>query len=128
MIRVNIFLGENVGVKSLNIKINKEDTIDELIRKSLSGFNQIFLNIETNYRISPIFTEYHLKPSKKSGKPNLDLPSKDIKVNLGFNRYVTISSCGETQYSLVWKEGESCDFVVLSKPKPKSKCATCLIL
>ena len=76
-IRINIELpeGELMIIKSFNIKITNLVTISELLAQALDHFNETFSNSGLSYQLSKDLKNYHVRPSKKNGKPDLDLPS-----------------------------------------------------
>ena len=63
-------------IKSLNIQVNEKTRVYDLIKMSLEIFNETFSKENLNYRLDPDYRLYSVKPSKKSGKPDKDLPSK----------------------------------------------------
>ena len=48
----------------------------DLIKMSVDIFNDNFVNENLKIRLKPNYKLYNMKPSKKSGKPDKDLPSK----------------------------------------------------
>lgn len=70
-----IHYNDNEEVESINMEIPSFFKISDLIRQSIDLFNSRFMEAKSMFRLSTQFSNYFLKPSKKSGKPNLDLPS-----------------------------------------------------
>ena len=62
-------------MKYINIEIPSFFKISDLIRQSVDLFNNLFLDEKSKYRLSQQYSHFFLKPSKKTGKPNLDMPS-----------------------------------------------------
>lgn len=58
----------------INLDIENNDTMEDLVRKSINEFNKIFEEENVNSRFSLNFEKYQVKPAKKNGKPNSDLP------------------------------------------------------
>jgi hypothetical protein len=77
---INIVLknntNENILLKKITIQDNK--LVKEVIKEAIIEFNKIFENERMMIRLSDNIDLYKLKPSKKSGLPNYDLPSKLI--------------------------------------------------
>jgi hypothetical protein len=63
-------------IKSLSLQVNDKTRIYDLIKLSLEIFNETFSKENLNFRLDPDYRLYSVKPSKKSGKPDKDLPSK----------------------------------------------------
>jgi len=84
-IKVNILVHykENEEIKSINVEIPGFYKISDLIRQSVDLFNNLFVEEKSVFRLSQQYSHFSLKPSKRTGKPNLDMPSKKIN----FNRY-----------------------------------------
>lgn len=70
-------------IKSILLKITNKITIEDLIKESVQMFNQLFAKDRIPYKLNENHTVYSIKPSKKSGKADLDLPSN-------FNFIITI--------------------------------------
>lgn len=68
----------NEQIKTLDFKINEKTTINDLIILCIDSFNEIFKEEKVLYRLDTKYNEYNFKPSKKTGKPNHDLPSKPL--------------------------------------------------
>ena len=62
----------------LNLNVVDKTTIRDLITTTVNIFNEKFIESGIIYRLNTTFEDYNLKPSKKSGKPNSDLPCKII--------------------------------------------------
>ena len=73
----------NEEIKSINVEIPGFYKISDLIRQSVDLFNNLFVEEKSVFRLSQQYSHFSLKPSKRTGKPNLDMPSKKIN----FNRY-----------------------------------------
>lgn len=114
-VKVNVIIMKrstqvNDEIKSLCLEVNEKTRIYDLIKMSLENFNETFSKENLNYRLDPDYRLYSVKPSKKSGKPDKDLPSKfflEIKffyfffINLGFDNSVFVSQCFSQQYTLI---------------------------
>jgi len=70
-----IHYNDNEEVKSIIMEIPSFFKISDLIRQSIDLFNSRFMEEKSICRLSTQFSNYFLKPSKKTGKPNLGLPS-----------------------------------------------------
>jgi hypothetical protein len=70
-------LGLTGEIKSLNLQVTEKTTIMDLIKMSVDIFNDNFVNENLKIRLKPHYRLYNMKPSKKSGKPDKDLPSKN---------------------------------------------------
>ena len=80
-VKVNVIIKKpsnqvNDEIKSLSLEVNEKTRIYDLIKMSLEIFNETFIKENLNYRLDPDYRLYSVKPSKKSGKPDKDLPSK----------------------------------------------------
>lgn len=80
-VKVNVIIKKpsnqvNDEIKSLSLEVNEKTRIYDLIKMSLEIFNETFSKENLNYRLDPDYRLYSVKPSKKSGKPDKDLPSK----------------------------------------------------
>ncbi len=71
-----MFLGNNIGLKSLNLKLDEEMTIKDVIKKSVENFNENLKKHNEMYSIKTDYTTYSLKQSRKNGKAKTDIPSK----------------------------------------------------
>ena len=112
---------ENEGIKSLNLQIQESTTIFELIKMSVNIFNENFSNENLNLRLKNNYSDYSMKTSKKSGKPDYDLPS--------FDKDALVLNCSAKQYSLVCKGNPKDSFVtILKKENKPSLCRNCSIL
>lgn len=58
------------------LQINSLLTGKLLIKESVKIFNELFKNEKINKFLKENFDNYELRKSKKSGKPDYDLPSK----------------------------------------------------
>jgi hypothetical protein len=65
-------------IKSVEIKLKHNNTIFEMIKLSVHLLNEQFENGLSELRLNPNYSIYKVKPSKKNGKPDLDLPSKEL--------------------------------------------------
>ncbi len=79
-VKVNIIVAkekENIPyqIKSINLQINDKNRVYDLIKMSVDNFNDGLTKENSFYRLDPDYRVYNLKPSKKSGKPDSDLPS-----------------------------------------------------
>ena len=62
-------------MKFVNVEIQENFRIEDLIKQGLELFNQIFLEEKNNYTFNvTCLDNYQLRSSKKSGKPDYDLP------------------------------------------------------
>ncbi len=80
-VKVNVIIKKpsykvNDEIKSLSLEVNEKTRIYDLIKMSLEIFNETFSKENLKYRLDPDYRLYSVKPSKKSGKPDKDLPSK----------------------------------------------------
>lgn len=72
-------LNENILLKKITLEINELYKPADVIKSSLSNFNKMLEFERMNIRLSEKdYSIYSLKPSKKNGLPNYDLPSNDI--------------------------------------------------
>ncbi len=62
-------------IKFISLKITNKVTMLELLKESIEMFNNSFIRYGIYYQLNPDLKFYTLKPSKKSGKPDKDLPS-----------------------------------------------------
>ena len=89
-IKMNLILRENLSKKSkkstnfnknqeeilysINIQINNDLLIEDLIKTSIEKFNEKLKSEKSNFLLSLNYENYKIKPAKKSGKANQDLP------------------------------------------------------
>jgi hypothetical protein len=87
-IQVNVIvknINENILLKKIVISVNELSKPFEIIRESISIFNKMFEFERLNIRFIDFdFTFFNLKPCKKNGLPNYDLPCKNATL---FYRY-----------------------------------------
>ena len=82
---MNIIITDNQTpmLKHIDITITNKITMKELLSQALNMFNDIFYKEGIPLQLSQGVSYYSIKPSKKSGKPDNDLPSKTkIIINL----------------------------------------------
>ena len=82
-IQVNILIkiDGNEYLKSVNVIITNKVSIGDLLRESIKLFNKLFEKENFPIRLSHIkLSNYEMKPSKKNGKPDKDLPSKVLLI------------------------------------------------
>jgi hypothetical protein len=60
----------------IDLSINKNTTIKELIVVCVENFNEKFKNEKMRKVLNFIYDNYNIKPAKKSGKPDEDIPCK----------------------------------------------------
>ncbi len=77
-VRINIIINDNFTpyLKYVDVIISNKITMRELLSQSINMFNDKFLNEGLPFELSQDVSSYVLKPSKKSGNPDTDLPSK----------------------------------------------------
>lgn len=80
-IKVNIIIsnkkdGQKFLIKTINLNISNKITVSELIKKSICIFNDMFYAEKLPYQFNVASISYTIKPSKKSGQPKDDVPSK----------------------------------------------------
>ncbi len=81
---VNIQIKENSNensngkliTKRLTLNMSEYGKVSNIISKSVNSFNKIFERDGLSVRLARGEFYYSLKPSKKNGQPNYDLPSK----------------------------------------------------
>ncbi len=73
-VKVNIVATNEI--KSVSLQVTEKTTIDDLIKLSVDIFNLNFEKENLLNRINTNYSIYSIKPSKKKGTPDLDLPSK----------------------------------------------------
>jgi len=108
-IQVNILINIDGDeyLKSVNAIITNKVSIGDLLRESIKLFNKLFEKENSPIRL--IYTKlsnYEMKPSKKNGKPNKDLPSKLYSVNikiLGFNLISLVCDTNLKKFSIVYE-------------------------
>jgi hypothetical protein len=66
-------------LRFINIEVDENVHINELIKLSIDKFNAIFDEEKSDYRLSPEYSCYNIKPSKKNGHAKMDYPCK-IKI------------------------------------------------
>ncbi len=76
-VHVNIELpkGNKKIIKSIKVRITNVATMSDLLKQSIDVFNDMFTSQCLQYQLRTDLFEYSFKPSKKSGKPDHDLPS-----------------------------------------------------
>jgi hypothetical protein len=82
---MNIIITDNQTpmLKNIEITITNKITMKELLSQALNMFNDIFYKEGIPLQLSHEVNYYSIKPSKKSGKPDNDLPSKTkVLINL----------------------------------------------
>ena len=72
-IKVNLLIGDIK--KNINLKITDSDTIKDILKRSINLFNDILKKEKIHLQLNKDYNKFYLKPSKKSGKPDNDLPS-----------------------------------------------------
>lgn len=77
-IKINIVILENnrESVRSINVRITNKLKMLELLNQSIEMFNEMFCQYGYLFELNKNSSLYSIKPSKKSGKPDNDLPSK----------------------------------------------------
>jgi hypothetical protein len=108
-------------IKFLSLQVQEKTKIKDLIKMSVNILNENFANENFEKRLNTNYDIYSLKQSKKSGKPNNDLPS--------FNDEVYVHASQTKQYTLIHKtEPNSQAYIVgLRTEKRESSCKNCMI-
>ena len=70
--------GISKDIKSLTLQVTEKTTVSDLVKMSVDIFNETFERENSLLRMKTDYKIYKVKPSKKSGKPDNDLPSKFI--------------------------------------------------
>ncbi len=78
---VNLVLkdeNDNILLKKIFVPINENETASDIIKKSIFQFNRLFKyeRIQVMFSTNE-FEKFSLKPSKKNGLPNYDLPGNN---------------------------------------------------
>ena len=75
---INVVLqdsNKNIFLKKIFLQINEVDKARQIIRESISQFNKLFEYERISVKFSSLdLNLYNLKPSKKNGLPNYDMP------------------------------------------------------
>lgn len=68
---------ENILLKKIILQIDEKDKLNNILNESIVQFNRLFEyeRISVKFSMSDL-TLYNLKPSKKNGLPNYDMPGK----------------------------------------------------
>lgn len=77
-IKVNILIsinGESEEAKSISVRITDKVIMLELLKESIDMFNEYFYMNKIPLELNKFLKNYTIRPSKKSGKPDNDLPS-----------------------------------------------------
>ena len=79
---VNVVVQEannNILLKKIILHINEGDKPSNIISQSIFKFNKLFEYERISVKFSPHdLSSYSLKPSKKNGMPNYDMPGNNI--------------------------------------------------
>jgi hypothetical protein len=62
-------------IKSINLRITNKNTILDILKCSLDVFNDMFYKEQIPLKFNIDYRKFCLKPSKRSGKADNDLPS-----------------------------------------------------
>jgi hypothetical protein len=62
--------------------ISNKDTVLDIIKKSIDIFNDILYKDNLPIKLNVDYRNYRIKPGKKNGKPNNDLPSNIILIRI----------------------------------------------
>jgi hypothetical protein len=73
VVKVSVIVGGD-AVKSISLRITNKNTIMDLLKYSLDIFNDLFYREGLGVQFRADYKKYLIKPSKKSGKPDNDLP------------------------------------------------------
>ena len=69
---------ENILLKKIFLQLNEDDKVMHIIRESITQFNKLFEYERILIKLSTHdLALYNLKPSKKNGLPNYDMPGKN---------------------------------------------------
>lgn len=126
-IKINLMINNNSkpeesDIYSINIEIPSFFKISDLVRQCVDLFNDKFIKEKSMYRLNQQYKNYFLKPSKKTGRPDINMPSNfRLYLFLEFNNSVLVNDTQIFNFSLIYKED---DLIVIHKPK---KCQNCLI-
>lgn len=116
-------MADSIEIKSLNLQIQESTTIFDLTKMSVNIFNENFSKDNLPFRLKNNYADYCLKQSKKSGKPDMDLPS--------FDRNTLVLNSSVKNYTLVCKDdpqSRACFVNVLKNEMKPSLCRNCSIL
>lgn len=75
--KINILLNYkgNEEIKDIKMEIPSFYKISDLVRQSVDLFNNLFVEEKSVFRLAQNYNNFILKPSKKTGKPDMDMPS-----------------------------------------------------
>lgn len=122
-IKLNVMLRykENEELKSLSLQLPNYWKVSDLIREAVDLYNKKFVEEKSRFRFNQAYSNYVLKPSKKSGKPDNDMPSIVRLINLECNNNTLVSDTGITTFALIYKPED------LNYQNKSSKCKDCVI-
>jgi hypothetical protein len=81
IIKINVQINYQVDIiKSINLHITNKNTILDILKISIDIFNELFYKENIPYKFNIDYRKYSLKPSKKSGRADEDLPSIYIEI------------------------------------------------
>jgi hypothetical protein len=76
--KIKIFITlQNEEVKCVSVTVTNKILIKDLIKEGIVILSDIFYREKIPYKINTDPRKYKLKPSKKSGKPDNDMPGKN---------------------------------------------------
>jgi hypothetical protein len=88
IIKINLLIDSRSIKRSINLKIGNCDTIKDILKQSIDLFNDIFYREKVPLLLNKDYRIFYLKPSKKNGKPDMDLPSKLNNLDMNINTKV----------------------------------------
>lgn len=74
-IKINLVIGE--AVQPVSILISNINKVEVVLKRAILEFNQCFSSENALFRLVNDHTLYGLKPSKKTGFPKSEMPSKE---------------------------------------------------
>jgi hypothetical protein len=68
--------GNKAELRTIKIIITNLATVKFLLKESINSFNNIFYNEKIPLKLNTDLKRYLIKPSKKNGRPDMELPRK----------------------------------------------------
>ena len=108
------------------MKISNKLRIEQVIKKSIEMFNKLFSQSGIFYELNTNSNLYSIKPSKKSGQPDNDLPSIFILLKLELNENILVHLTNIKNFSLIYDRK---DLIYITKNKSffNKNCPRCFI-
>ena len=114
LVSINITVVVGTTLKTVSFVVKNSYQLKVIIQKSIDELNKLSVKEKVLFSLIEDFECYVLKPAKKSGKPNSDMPP--------FCDDISILDTGSTKLALCWKEDAEEFVSMYERAKPKKLC------